>query len=81
MFVEPDIEATALGFGGSLGLGGQHFLHPNFALGLETGIYYQHLNLEAEASVDGNPLDAVPDQEGWFLGGYAALTASVVVGE
>jgi hypothetical protein len=79
-FVEPDIEATAFGWGASLGLGGQHFLHRNFAIGVESGIYYQRLTISAEASVEGNELEAVPDQEGWFLGGYAALTATVVVG-
>jgi hypothetical protein len=85
-FVEPDINAVAIGLGGSLGLGGQYFLHRNFALGVESGIFYNHLTVTATATytdpITGgvHSLDAVPDQKGWFLGGYAALTAMVVVG-
>jgi hypothetical protein len=79
-FVAPDIEATAIGFGGSLGLGAQHFLHPNFAIGAEAGVYHHRLKITAEASADGNPVPNVPEQKGWFLGGYAALTLTAVVG-
>jgi len=78
-YVEPDIQATVFGLGGSLGVGGQHFLHPNFALGAETGIFYQQVSVDPEVTIDGNSL-AAPEQEGWFLGGYAALTVSFVIG-
>ena len=80
VLIQPEIQATAIGLGGSLGFGGQHFFGRNFALGIESGVYYAHMTIDATVKLEGHEIPP-PDNSGWFLGGYAALTATVVVGE
>jgi hypothetical protein len=66
---ESSVSATLLGF--HLGVGGEHFLHPHFALGVEGGFQGNFaFNIKEEVSDDNVGL--------WAIGIYGALRAMIV---